>query len=455
MRVIIVGAGEVGNQLAKVLCHRKNDVIIIDLDDKILEQLKNQLDVMTLTGNGAAGQILVKAGIDKADMLFAVTNNSEANILTCVVAKNYNVRKKIARIKTNEYFDDAKGLKPEFFGIDHVIIPEYECATDILDALLRPAIRETVKFRHPDAQMVNFQIKPGSPLAGSALKNFPMPEFINKLRVCAILRYGQLIIPTGINKFNAYDEIYVSGDQTVIDELISRSEGDDKFISKVIIAGGTRLGGILASMLVTADIKVSLIEPDLVEAERVCDLLGTSTLIIHGESTDISILEEAGIEHCNAFIAARLDDESNLLSCVLARNHCAGKVIAVTDNPDYLRIISGLTTIDCCFSPLVSAVNILINYIKTENRQTVAMLKRIPAEMMELIVPAESPIANQKIKDISLPAKMIFSLIIRNNHLVPAIGDETIKPNDSVLVLTEPESVETVGKWIDPKGFFA
>ena len=455
MRAIIVGAGEVGKQIARVLCHRKNDVVVIDLNEMILENLRDNLDIMTITGNGATGRNLIRAGVEKASLLLAVTENSEANILTCNLANHFDVPKKIARIRSNEYFDSANGLTAKSFGVDHAIIPEYECATDILDTLLRPAIKETVKFSHPNAQMVNFQIKPGSPMIGATLASFPKPEILSHLRVCAILRYGQLIIPRGDSNFIAFDEIYVAGDQIVIDELLSWAEPSSSITTKVIIAGGTHLGGILASMLSTADIRVSVIEPNPIKAERVADILGSSGLIIQGESTTISVLEEAGIRHCDAFIAANSDDETNILSCILAKNHGAKNVIAVTSNQDYLRIISGMTMIDCCFSPIVAAVNLLIKHVGTENRQTVAVLKRTSAEVLEMTVEVDSPIANLKIKDIEFPAKMVFALIIRGEKLVSAIGDQQILPKDHVIIMTESQSVPIAEKLFVKKRFIS
>ena len=455
MRVIIVGAGEVGKQVAKVLCYRKNDVVVVDLNAAVLEDLKTHLDIMTVVGNGATGRQLLRAGVEKAAMVLAVTDNNEANILTCWIAKKFNVATKIARIRSNEYFDAAHDLTSEAFGVDHGIIPEYECATDIYEVLLRPAIKETVKFNHPDAQMVNFQISPGSPMIGAALKEFPRPDLLLQLRVCAVLRQGRLIIPGGEFSFLAFDEIYVAGAQPVIDDLISWSEPETPLISKVIIAGGTPIGRFLALMLINADIRVCVIEPDAGKAEKTADILGTSVLIIQGETTDISVLEEAGIQDCDAFVAVNVDDETNILSCILAKDHRVGKVISVTTHSEYLQIISGMKNIDSCFSPLVSAVNILINHIKTENRQTVAMLKRTSSEVLEMTVSQDSKVSGMRIQDIELPVKMVFALIIRGRNLGPAVGPEELVPGDHVIVMTEAESVPEVDKLFTPKGLFA
>ncbi len=454
MRVVIIGAGEVGKQLARVLCFRQNDVVVVDTDATVLAELKDQLDIMTITGNGAAARCLAKAGIDKADIVFAVTSSSEANLLACSIAKHYHVERKIARIHTNEFFDFNNGLDHEHFGVDTPIIPEYECATDILEALIRPAIKETVKFSHPGAQMVNFQIKPGSGMIGATLAAFPNPALINQVRVCAILRFGELIIPDGSSSFLAFDEIYVAGDQGAIDDLISWADPGERSVGKVIISGGTRLGAILASMLITADFPVCLIEPNEEDAERVAELVGNAALIIQGETTHKGVLEEAGIENCHAFISAHDDDEVNILSCLLAKNYGVPKVVGVTNNPDYIRILAGINMIDCCFSPLVSAVNNLIRNIRNENRQTVAMLKRTNADLLEMTVAADSPVAGKLIRDIEIPAKMVFALIIRGNTLVCAVGDERVMIGDQVVILTDPNSVAEVEQLFSTKRFF-
>lgn len=454
MRAIIVGAGEVGKQLARVLSDRKNDVVVIDTDEQLLEQLKDSYDIMTVPGNGAAARTLVKAGIDRAELLLAVTNNSEANIMACMVAKQFEVSRKIARIKSSEYFDHTNNLAEAAYGIDIAIIPEYECATNIMDALMRPAVKETVKFSHPDAQMINFQIQSTSPMVGARLSNFPQASLLQTVRVCAIVRYGQLIIPRGQTSFMAHDEIYVAGAQNRIDDLITWAAPEQQDVRKVIIAGSTHLGRMLASMLITFDIRVVLIEANSVAAQQAADSLGTSAMILAGESTELAVLREAGIDTCDAFIACHQDNETNILSCLLAKREGASKVITVTNHPDYIRIIAGMQQIDCGFSPLVETVNLLIQHISPEKRRTVALLKRTPAEVLEMTVDKKSGVANRKIKDIDCPREVVFGLILRDGSIVPAIGEATLKVGDHVVVLARSEVVEEAEKLFSPRRFF-
>ena len=454
MRVVIVGAGAIGKQLSKVLCYWKNDVVLIDQKPVLLEEIKNELDIMTLTGNGASVQILLKAGIKKTDLLLAVSNNSEANILACNLAKFFNVPLKIARIRSAGYFDDAHGLSAEGFGVDHMIIPEYECAGNIMDAILHPTIKETVQFSNPHAQLVNFQVKPDSLLTNTQLNAFPKPKLLQQLRICAIVRYGQLIIPRGKTKFLNFDEVYVAGTQGAVDEFISWSEPDSKSISKVIISGMNHLSFLLSSMLMAADINVCILESKALQMKRSSEFIDTGVFIIQGDSSDVSVLEEAGIDNCDAFIAASTDDENNILSCILAKRHGARKVIAVTNNLESLDILSSMHMIDCVFNPHIATINSMIKYISHENRQTVALLKRTTAEIIEMLVRENSPVAGKTIQAIECPETVVFAFILRGDKIIPAIGSERMMVDDHVIILASPEAVTAVERLFRPNSFW-
>ena len=202
-------------------------------------------------------------------------------------------------------------------------------------------------------------------------------------------------------------------------------------------------------------VQVSLIEPDRTVAEESADALGSGALIIQGHSTSLPILQEAGIETCDAFIAAHRDNDSNILSCMLAKRNGAAKAIAVTDNPDYIGIITGMNMIDCGFSPLIAAVNKILQSIPMENRTTTALLNRIEAEALEITVPEKSPLAGKLISDVSCPADVVFVTILRKGDVVPAIGSERFQVGDHVVVMAKRNMVTTVEKLFMPGGIFS
>jgi trk system potassium uptake protein len=445
VRVVIIGAGDVGQQMARILCVEGNDVVVVDMDALLLERLHDSQDLMTVCGDGSKVRTLRQAEVDQADLVLAVTSLSAVNILACILAKRFGVERTIARVRSGDHFDESEGVTAEDLGVDVSIITERECASDIADVMIRPQVKETALLSHPDAQIVNFQILGTSPMMGSTLAKFAKPELLEQVRICAILRHGRLVMPRGETGFMPFDEIYVAGHDTAIEALIDWATPDTPLISKVIIAGATPLAHILAQQLAVMDMSVTIIESNEERARYASEQLG-GTLILRGQATDIDVLREAGIEHCDAFLALQAQNEEIIISCMLAKRHGARKVIATTNNLDYLRIITGIQTIDCGFSPLVSAINRVIKYIATDNRETAAVLKRVPVVVVEFTVTRKAAIAGQRISSIKLPCEMVFAIIIREDSLVPAVGSESLKAGDRVCVMVRSEQVEVAAK---------
>jgi trk system potassium uptake protein TrkA len=445
VRVVIIGAGDVGEEMARILCVQGNDVVVVDLDATLLERLHDSLDLMTVCGDGSKVRVQQRAQIEEADLLLAVTSMSAVNILACVVAKRFGVKRTIARVRSGDHFDEGDGLTAEALGVDVTIITELECASDIADVMIRPQVKETALLSHADAQIVNFQILGNSPMLGSTLANFVKPELLEEVRICAILRHGHLVMPRGETGFMPFDEIYVAGHDSAIEELIDWATPDTPLISKVIIAGATPLAHILTQQLKVMDMSVTIIEPDETRARQAAEQLGQA-MVLRGEATDIDVLREAGIENCDAFLALQSQNEEIIISCMLAKRHGARKVIATTNNLDYLRIITGIQTIDCGFSPLVSAINRVIKYIATESRETAAVLKRVPVVVVEFVIAKKAAIAGQRIQSVKLPCEMVFAIIIRDDQLVPAVGSETLKAGDRVCVMVRGEHVDAAAK---------
>jgi trk system potassium uptake protein TrkA len=441
MRAIIIGAGAAGQQLARILTQKKNDVVVIDTDEAPLARLRDNLDVMALAGNGATVRTLLEAGIEKTDILLAVGGNSEANLLACSLAGAFDVKTKIARVQSRSYFNAGKGVTPESLSVDQVVNAEYVCAMHIMECLQRSPLKESVHFS--DAQMVNFQVNTGSPMIGHRLSELTASA-LSHVRICGVLRHGHLIIPRGDTVLAARDEIYAAGDAVYVDELIQWAIPDAGIISRVIISGATRLGRMLAGMLAIAGMDVCVIESDQAEAEAAADQLGDEVLIIHGDATENDILLEAGIDHCDAFIGARVENERNIVSCMLAKRHGARKVVAVTDNMDYLQIISRIEVIDCAFSPLVSAVNEVLGHIDTDYRKTVAMLKRAPAEIIEIPVTEKSGLIGKHVQQVDCPPEAALALIHHGSHISPIDGAGPLEEGDRIVLLVETDAIQKV-----------
>jgi trk system potassium uptake protein TrkA len=444
----------VGGQAAHALCYRGNDVTVIDADESALDRLREESDVMTLHGNAALPSVLSEAGVQSADMVLALTGNSEANLVICALAKTFGVQTKVGRLRTRRYFDPDLDVGRELFGVDDFIIPEEACVQEIMDSLNRPAVKESVPIGPKACEMVNFQVPQGSPLAGIQLQHVPRPELLERLRVCAVKRYGRLIVPRGDTEVSAYDEAYVAGNRRDLDAFITWATPEARPIRRVLVTGATSVARRLATAVEAAGMTLSMVVSAEADGHSMIEELSAKTTLICGESTDASVLEEAAVGEADAVVAAGANNEANILTCILAKRMGAGKVVSVVDNTDYSQIIANLTMIDCGFNPLVAAVDSLLQHIGSEVRQHVAVLKRIDAEVLDLVVKPSAGIAGKRIADIAGPADMVFIAIFRAGDFVPPVGRETLCAGDRVTVLARRNCHEAVERLFAGKRLF-
>lgn len=450
MHIIIIGAGQVGRFMASTLCTEGNNVVLVDTDETLLNDIQEHLDVMTILGNGARVNVLQRAGIARADLVIAVASHTETNILACQVAKHFKVAKTVCRMSSDEYFCKEEGFTAENYGIDQTIFPIDECAKKILAILKHPELKEFVTFSNEKAGLISLSVKPDSPIAGAQLDNFPHQEIIKKIRICAISRRGKMIIPRGNTRIYAYDEIYVAGEITALKELRVFAHPEVPKVKKVIISGVTPLSLKVIELLNEVNIDVSLIESDSLTAEIAAAKLGQKNVVIKGDATDPKILEEIGIDQCDAFIST-VNDETSILNCLLAKRSGARKVYAVADKPDYLEIIAGTSAIDTAFSIRVAAVNELLHNIRGENIRIGALLKRIPAEVLEFEIDPKSRVAGRNIGEIKLPKNTIIAMVLRGDEVMPAVGNSELLAGDRIITLSDKHSVPALQRLIARK----
>ncbi len=454
MNIIIAGAGAVGSQAAHALCFRGNDVTVVDVDEGALARLRESNDVMTLVGNAAQPATLVEAGVEQADIVLALTGSSEVNLVVCTLAKSFGVAKKVARLSTRRYFAPERNLSPELFGVDDFIIPEEDCVRDIMDALVRPVVKESASIGPKSCEVVNFQVPTASPFDGVELQNSPCPELLERLRICAIKRHGRLVVPRGDTVVRSFDEAYLAGNRQDVDAFIAWASPEARPIRRVLVTGSTNLALMLAKAVEESGMTLSLVVDTEAEARRATDLLRPETIVICGEHTDSSVLEEAAVSEADALVAAGEDSEDNILTCILAQRLGAGKVISVVYNADYGQILANLPLIDCGFNPLVGAVNSLLQHIGSDIRRHVALLGRIEAEILDLVVRPGARIAGKRIAEIAGTADMVFAAIFREGEFVPPVGRETILVGDRIAVLVRRNSHAAVERLFGSKRLF-
>ena len=356
MKVIIIGAGKVGIQIAQTLLSENHDVTIVDKREEIKQDLDSHLDIMTIIGNGANVRVLEQAGIRNAGMLIAVTQSDEVNMIACITAKQFEVKKTIARIRNSEYmYEDS--LSKEKMGIDFIINPENSTALEIIGLLKTPVnVCETQDFAGGKVSLFGVKVEEDNLFANKKIKDTNLGQH---LLIAALFREDNLIIPNGEDEIYVGDIAYLitkKEDVTSIGQFCGRKNIS---IQNVIILGGSNIGIQTAAFLNETGIKTKLIEIDKEKCEKISDLL-PQTLIINGDGTNIELLREEGIDQTDGFVSVTGFDEDNLLTALLAKHLGAKKVIAKISKTNYIPILEKIG-IDAVVNPQL--ITLLLYYV--------------------------------------------------------------------------------------------
>lgn len=452
MDIIILGAGEVGKQLAWTLCDKKNNVVVVDISEENLALLRERLDVLAIQGNCADIDLLKKAGIQSAALLLAVTGSDASNVLACQVARHFGVGRTVCRLSSQHFFSEEDGFPPSALGIDHAIFPEDECVSRIMNVLRHRDVVERITFRDGQTEMSGMRIQKGAPLDGLRLRDFPDRDILSQIRFSAIIRNQHLLSPSGNTVFLAGDEVYVAGTTENVNRLLGVATSENRKITVVVLAGASAIARKLIPHLSSRGYKIRLIERDQRAAEQMIDSIDEAVMVIEGDFTRAEVLEDAGVADCDAFISASRDDEDNILSCVLAKKLGAGKVINVSNKGEYMDIVPSMSAIDCGFSPRVGAVNAVLSLLGNDTVRVHAILHRAQAYVYEFEVQKNAKVCNQRIADCGVPATAIFSLVFRDEETIPATGDVVLREMDVVSVLTVPQEVPKLERLFRRRG---
>ena len=445
MKAIIVGAGEVGFQLSKVLLAEGYDVVAIDQSQSACDRLSETLDLMTLCGSGSAPSLLETAGINSTDLLISVTNSDETNILASLIAKRCGVKNKIARVSNSTYFDNTIITRADL-GIDHTINSERLCAGEFIRILRSAEAREVVDFADGKIQLIAFNIESDNPLIDNSIEEISSREIFSELRFVAIkTRGGQsTIMPRGSDKINVGDEVFVMGSRLAVKNIMKISGiSTSHNLERLVIAGASPIGIEVAKQLESSSVKVSIIEPDIHKAEQASSIL-KKAVIIHGSFLERQILAEAGIREADSFISVTGDDEDDIMSCILSTAEGADRTIPLIQEPTYLPILASITEIDSAVSRHLTLVNDILRLLRTGNVLKDVLIKDIDAEVLELVVGSKSKVCNKKISAINFPRETVVGAIVRSGQVVLPEGNVIIEAGDDVVIFSQPESIPQI-----------
>jgi trk system potassium uptake protein TrkA len=447
MRVIIVGAGEVGYHLAERLSQEGQDVVVVEMDSERAERASELLDVMTVVGNGASIPVLEKAGVRNARILLAVTSQDEVNLISCLAASRLGVDYTIARISNPDYYARGSVLSRERLGIDLMINPEREAAQETFQLLRSAAATDVANFAGGQVQLVGLFVKEGAPVAGKSVARLAAELTGYHFVVAAIVRDGETIIPKGSSTIEAGDHIYVLSPRAEVGSIPPLAGYEPFELKRVMIAGGSAEGLFLAEILEEHGIECTILDNDRRRCLELAEAL-PKALVLHADATDLELLEMEGVSGIDGFVASTGHDETNLLSALLAKSVGARKVVSLIEKFDYLPLVSKVG-IDAAVSPRISTVNAILRYVRRGRVMTVATLKGIEAEAIEFSVAEDAPIANKLLSEISFPPGGIIGTIIRGDTILIPRGRDRVLPGDEVIVFALPEALPEIEKFFD------
>lgn len=443
MHIIIVGAGEVGYQIAKFLAQEGIDVVVIDQDREKLKRISEELDVAIIEGGGGDPSVLKEAEAEKADILLAVTNSDETNMIACLLGKAmFNIPRKIARIRNPDYFFNKNLLSRENLDIDPAINPELEVARAITRLLEIPFATEVEDFEEGIVRVIGFKIDSKNHLIGKKLQD--IKEQIGKNFIIGIIeRDDKVIIPTGRDIIKEGDIIYLPMRKNDISDIAESLKVSTKPSRKIMIAGGGRIGYYIASMVEgKADVKI--IEKDPERCKFLSRFLGR-TLILHGDCADQKLLIDENIKDMDVFVAVTNNEELNIMSALLARKLGVKKSIIIVNRTDYIPLAHSLG-LQAVLSPRLITASSILRYVRRGDILSLTAIAEDRAEIIESRVSDTSALKDKLLKDAKLPKNTLIGMIIRDDQMIVPSGSDTIKKGDKLIIFTLRESIKEIEK---------
>ncbi len=446
MRIVIAGAGEVGTHLAKMLSQEEHELVVIDNDSDRLKGIANTLDVLTIEGNANSISQLKEARISKADLMISVTSSEDVNVNSAILSKRLGAKKTIARIDNQEYLLPANKEIFENLGVDYMLDPEKIAAREIVGLLSETGSTEIVEFGGGKLQMYVIRLDDDAPIINKSLRELSPGVDGLEYRAVAITRHAQTIVPSGDDRFENGDLVYVISSKAGLKKLYKYSGKKQFEVRDIMILGGSRIGRKTADALGNQHY-VKLIEKDRQRSFNLSNRL-SNTLVIHGDGTDMELLRQEGLEKMDAFIAVTGNSETNILSCLLAKHLGVKRTIAEVENMDYIHLAENIGVDTIINKKLITASRIF-RFTMSEEVSSIKCLTGTQAEVMEFIVKPDAPATKGSLSEIEFPREAIIGGVIRGKNVFIAHGETNIKPYDKVVVFALPGVINSIGKFFN------
>jgi len=436
MKIVILGAGQVGSSVAYSLSGEENDITVVDINAAHLKELQDRLDIRGVIGHASHPTVMVRAGIEDADLIIALTSSDEVNMTACQIAYTlYNTPTRIARIRSSEYIDKPRLFERDHCPVDVLISPETLVTQYIARLIEYPGALQVLDFADGRAQLVATQAYAGGPLVGHGLHalRHHMPADA-EARVAAIYRQDKTIIPDGSTVIEENDTVFFLAAQRNIKTMMKELRPLDNPVRRIILAGGGNIGSNLARQLERKH-HVKIIERDPARAEEIAEGLEKAIVLV-GDCADEELLREEAIDSTDVYCVLTNDDEANILSSMLAKKMGAEKVITIINRPAYVDLVES-GSIDIAISPQQITIGALLTHIRRGNMVRIHSLRRGAAEAIEAVALGDkrsSRVVGRAIEDIDLPEGTTIPAIVRGEEVIIAHHDTVIHENDHVIL---------------------
>lgn len=438
LNILIIGCGKVGRTLVDQLCQEGHDITVIDKNSRKIGELTNLYDVMGVCGNGASFSVQKEAGIQEADLVIAVTESDELNLLCCTVAKQVTDCSAIARVRTPDYNDDIGYLR-EKLGLARIINPELEAAKEVARILYLPAALEVNSFAHDQAEIVTIKVPEGNIL--NNLKIMDLGKHIqHNILISSVKRAGEVYIPSGTFELKSGDIVSFVGTRKNCARFLKAIGFDTHRVNDTMIVGGGKAAYYLADQLLRAGISVKIIESDAKRCEELSTLL-PDAIIINGDGTDEALLREEGLETAESFVPLTGIDEENIMLTLHARQVSQAKVITKINRITFKNVIHELDLGSVIYPKYITSEKILA-YVrakqasKDSNIETLYHMPGSKIEAIEFVVTEESPVTNTSLLDLQLKDNLLVCFISRKGRIFIPTGQDSILVGDEVMIVT-------------------
>lgn len=431
MRVIIIGAGEVGYHIAKKLSDEKKDVVLIDKDPAKIRRISENLDVQAILGSGTSPRMLKLAGIQEAELVTAATDSDEVNLIACLLARSLNPDAvKIARVRNREYLEEKALFSKDLLGVDLIINTQTMMIDTILRLMEIPGASEVIDFLGGEVKLVSFLISDESPFAGKKLSDLRIHE--ENLLIGAIVRGHKILIPSGSDTIRPLDLIYLVVKKTEVNRMLARLGMSTRPIKNIIVVGAGGTGLEVARALDHRRLNVRMIEQDGEKCKTAATLLN-HVIVIKGDGADRDLLREVNAGDMDMLIAVTGDEESNVLISLLAKELGALRTITRVSKLSYMNIVSAIG-LDTVINPRMSAVRAILQYLRRGKIISVAPLREEQAEVIEAEAMETSDIVNTPLSKVNFPPGAILGAIVRNGDIIIPQGNTIVLPHDRLII---------------------